>query len=129
MPFHANRSHVPCRTSTAIPAIAADWAVETRIVKTIGSERREFPTQMLAEQHPRKSMVESIPGFSGLTLGLDSAVVGVPEVEVNLKGARQGTSNADPTCLRVGPSKETRPGGCEFLVSGGNRRSRESVAQ
>src|SRR5882672_6492134 len=72
-------------------------------------------------------MVESIPRFSNHTLRLKSTVVGVPEIEVDLKGARQRTGHAQPSCLSVGTSKETRPGGCEFLVSGCHRRSRKPV--
>src|ERR1700704_6593593 len=127
MPFHTNRGHVPLRTSTAG---ITTRAVEGQIIETICHKCREFTSQVFAKQRSRKFMVEGVPWDSPNTgRGLETGIVRVAEIEINLEGARQRTGHTEPDRLCVSARKEARSGGREFFVTSGYRRSWKPVAQ
>src|SRR5882757_9067463 len=108
MPFHAHCSHIPLRISAARQTRQTDRTVEMQVVKTIGSECRVFPPQMLAQQYPGKAMVERATGYSSPGRGLQTTVVRISEIEINLEGTRQRTGHTQPHPLSIRPGKKTR---------------------
>lgn len=128
MPFNSDRTDVPLRNlaRAAYPQIYG--LIEGQFTEAIGRKKFIGTSYMFAENRGREPVIEAACRRPEQRI-LQFRVMGVANIAVEIPGASERPSIAEPSRLHIGAGEEPRSRRCEFFVSGNQGSVADPVPQ